>query len=74
MGIRRATKMQVPVWTAADLPGTDPSKFGLKGSPTQVVRVFSPPKREGKVDLVQADSVEQAVAILADKLLAEKVL
>lgn len=74
MGIRRATKMQIPVWGAADLPGTDPGKFGLKGSPTQVVRVFSPPKREGKVDMVQADTVEQSATILADKLLAEKVI
>ena len=74
MGIRRAAKMQVPVWTAADLPGTDSSKFGLKGSPTQVVRVFSPPKREGKVDMIQADSLEQAAEILADKVLAEKVI
>lgn len=74
MGIRRATKMQIPVWGAADLPGTDPDKFGLKGSPTQVVRVFSPPKREGKVDMIQADTIEQTATLLADKLLAEKVI
>ena len=74
LGIRRATKMQIPVWGAADLPETDSNKFGLKGSPTQVVRVFNPPKREGKVDLIQANSVDEAAAILADKLLAEKVI
>jgi len=74
LGIRRATKMEIPVWGAADLAATDPSKLGLKGSPTQVVRVFSPPKREGKADMIMADSVEAATAILADKLLAEKVI
>lgn len=74
MGIRRATKMQIPVWGAADLPDTDSSKFGLKGSPTQVVRVFNPPKREGKVELMSAPTVAEAAAMLADKLLAEKVI
>ena len=74
LGIRRAARMQIPVWGAADLPGADSSKFGLKGSPTQVVRVFNPPKREGKVEIIQADSVDEAASILADKLLAEKVI
>jgi len=74
LGIRRAAKMEVPVWGAADLPDADASKFGLKGSPTQVVRIFSPPKREGAVELISADSVDETAAILADKLLAEKVI
>ena len=74
MGIRRATRMQIPVWTVADLPGADPDRCGLKGSPTQVVRVFGPPGREGTVDLIEADSMDDAASILADKLLAEKVI
>jgi len=74
LGIRRATRMQIPVWTAADLPDTDPGKLGLQGSPTQVVRVFSPPARQGEVELIEADSVDEAAGILADRLLAEKVI
>ena len=74
LGIRRATKMQIPVWGAADLADVDTSKLGLKGSPTQVVKIFSPPRREGKVDMICADSLDQAAAILADKLVAEKVI
>jgi electron transfer flavoprotein alpha/beta subunit len=74
LGIRRATKMEIPVWGAADLPETDAGRLGLKGSPTQVVKVFSPPKREGMVDIIQGNTVEEAAAILADKLLAEKVI
>jgi electron transfer flavoprotein beta subunit len=74
MGIRRAAKMEIPVWSAADLPNADPKKFGLMGSPTQVVRVFTPPQREGSVDLISADTPDQTAAILADKLLAEKVI
>jgi electron transfer flavoprotein beta subunit len=33
-----ARKLKIPVWTAADL-GTDESKLGLAGSPTQVYKV-----------------------------------
>jgi hypothetical protein len=38
------------------------------------VKVFSPPKREGKVDMIQGNTVEEIVTILADKLLAEKII
>ncbi len=72
--VRRASKIRIPTWTAADLPNVDLSKLGLKGSPTQVIKIFSPPKREGILDLIQADSVDQATARLADKIIAEKVL
>jgi electron transfer flavoprotein beta subunit len=72
--MRRASKLLIPTWTAADLPGADPSKLGLKGSPTQVIKIFSPPKRTGVLDLIKADSVEQSAAILADKIIAEKIL
>ena len=74
VNIRRASKLLIPIWTAADLPGADPSKLGLKGSPTQVIKIFSPPKREGVLDLIAADSVEQSAAVLVDKIIAEKIL
>jgi electron transfer flavoprotein beta subunit len=72
--IRRASSLSIPIWSAADLPGVDPSRLGLTGSPTQVVKIFSPPKREGVLDLIKTDSVEQSAAILADKIIAEKIL
>ena len=72
--IRRASQLLIPTWTVADLPGADPSKFGLKGSPTQVIKIFSPPGHEGVLDLIEADSAEQSAAILADKIIAEKIL
>jgi electron transfer flavoprotein beta subunit len=72
--IRRAAQLQIPTWTADDLPGADLSKLGLKGSPTQVVKISSPPQHEGVLDLIKADSVEQSAAILADKIIAEKIL
>lgn len=72
--IRRASKLIIPTWTVADLPGADPSNLGLKGSPTQVIKIFSPPKHEGVLELIKADSAEESAAILADKIIAEKIL
>lgn len=54
----RAKKAEVPVWGAADL-GLDPDKIGLCGSYTQVVRVFSPPRRSNRV-LIEGSVEEQA--------------
>jgi len=72
--IRKAARLEVPVWTANDLPEVNPDLLGLDGSPTRVVRVFNPPPRGAQVDLVSADTPDEAAAILADKLLAEKII
>ncbi len=74
LGIRRATRMTIPIWTAADLAGADASKFGLQGSPTQVIRIFTPPPRAAVCEMIAADSAEEAAAALAERLLAEKVI
>jgi electron transfer flavoprotein beta subunit len=54
----RAKKVEVPVWGAADL-GLDPDRVGLCGSFTQVVRVFSPPRRSDRV-IIEGTVEEQA--------------
>ena len=54
----RAKKAQVRVWGAADL-GLDPSKVGLSGSFTQVVRVFAPPRRTNRIQ-IEGSIEEQA--------------
>ena len=72
--IHRAAQLLIPTWTAADLPEADLSKLGLRGSPTQVIKISSPPKREGVLDLIKTDSVEKSAAILADKIIAEKII
>jgi electron transfer flavoprotein beta subunit len=46
----RAKKSEIPVWGAADL-GLDPEFTGLCGSFTQVVRIFSPPRRSNRIQL-----------------------
>lgn len=45
-GKMNAKKAQIPVWKPEDIDAPA-DKIGLLGSPTQVVRVFSPPHREG---------------------------
>lgn len=45
-GKMKARKQEVPVWTHEDL-GVSENLIGLKGSPTQVVKVFAPPQKVG---------------------------
>ncbi|MHB9024310.1 MAG: electron transfer flavoprotein subunit beta/FixA family protein [Armatimonadota bacterium] len=45
-GKMKAKSAEIPVWTVESL-GLDPDKCGLKGSPTQVVKVFTPEHRAG---------------------------
>lgn len=72
--VRRAVRMPIPTWTAADLPGVDPRKLGLEGSPTRVVKIASPPVRATAAEMIPADSADQAASELAEKLVAAKVL
>ncbi len=41
-----AKKAEIPTWKAADVDAPA-EKIGLLGSPTQVIKIFSPPHREG---------------------------
>lgn len=44
-GKMRAKSQAITTWTDKDL-GLEETKLGLKGSPTQVVKIFTPPPRE----------------------------
>ena len=45
-GMMRAKSAKVTLWTQKEL-NLDPQKIGLTGSPTQVVKIFTPPSRIG---------------------------
>jgi len=45
-GKMAARKAEIPTWSAADI-GAEPEKTGLEGSPTKVVKIFTPPRRQG---------------------------
>jgi electron transfer flavoprotein beta subunit len=42
----RAKSAKITVWTQKEL-NLDPQQIGLCGSPTQVVKIFTPPQRSG---------------------------
>jgi electron transfer flavoprotein beta subunit len=68
MGIRKASKANIPVWTLADL--------GI-AAPTAVVQwpdVSLPPVREVKTEMITGGSPQEIAEKLADKILEEKVL
>jgi electron transfer flavoprotein beta subunit len=60
-----ARKAQIPCWKAADLQCA-PGNVGLEGSPTKVVRIFTPPARAGGEMLT--GEPEDVVAKLVEKL------
>jgi len=58
-----AKKSVIPRWSAANL-GCDPEKIGGKGSPTSVVRCFTPERRFGGLRIEGATAQEKAAKLL----------
>lgn len=66
-----AKRLQIPVWGLNDL-GCDTSKIGLEGSPTQVIKIFTPPKKTGG-EILGGDT-ETVINTLIHKLQAHKII
>ncbi|MBI3986643.1 MAG: electron transfer flavoprotein subunit beta/FixA family protein, partial [Lentisphaerae bacterium] len=64
-GKMAAKKAALLNWKAADLD-CDPKRIGLDGSPTKVVKIFSPPPRQGGI--VFTGEPEEIVPKLVEKL------
>ena len=64
-GVLRAVKSEIKVWSADDI-GVDKTTVGLKASPTNVFRSFTP-KPKGKGITVEGDTAKE----LASNLLAD---
>lgn len=70
-GVVKARKTEIPTLTIEDI-GADPDRCGLSGSPTNVVRVFTPDRhREG--EKLEGEAPEVAKSLL-EKLREDKVL
>ncbi|MBK8137440.1 MAG: electron transfer flavoprotein subunit beta/FixA family protein [Chloroflexi bacterium] len=67
IGIRKASKAVIPVWSLADLG------VALSARATETVAIRGLPARSVQVEMIEGEPAQQA-AILVDKLLAEKVL
>ena len=68
MGIRKASKANIPVWSLGDL--------GI-GAPAPVItrsELMNPPARETTIEIISGESPAEIADKLADKLVAEKVL
>ena len=68
MGIRKAARAEVPLWSLADL--------GM-AAPTSVIawpEIMNPPSREIVCEIISGSNPEEIAASLVDKILAEKVL
>jgi electron transfer flavoprotein beta subunit len=67
IGIRKASKAQIPEWSLNDLGVI------LPATQTKVAAFSNPPAREVQVEMIAGTPQEQA-AKLVDRLLEEKVL
>ena len=68
MGIRKASRAEIPVWSLADL--------GI-AAPAAVIswpEVMNPPSREVACEVIGGGSPQEIAEKLADKILAEKIL
>jgi electron transfer flavoprotein beta subunit len=73
IGIRKAAKMEYPLWTLDDI-GAEADKVGPAGSGVRWPQVFMPPAREGEAEIIAGETVEEQAAALVEKLLTEKVI
>lgn len=68
LGIRKAAKAKIPVWTAADL-GVE-----LPAPATSALRYFNPPPRAVSTEIIAGEGVSDKVETLVARLFEEKVL
>jgi len=69
MGIRKASRAEIPVWSASEL--------GLATVPSAVVawpEIFAPPKIETTCEFIQGETPEEIANKLADRLMEVKVI
>lgn len=71
-GRMRAKKAVIPTWNAEKIQA-EPLNLGLKGSPTRVVCIFTPPPKTGGVKIHGASPVDMAHDLVA-RLRAQKIL
>ncbi len=71
-GIMAAKRKEPIIWKPADI-GVDPSQLGAAGRRAKLVKLFQP-VREGKCEIIEGESPEEAAVNLALKLREAKIL
>ena len=68
MGIRKASKANIPVWSLSDLGMTAPESIVKR------TELMNPPVQDTTIEIITGESPAEIADKLADKILAEKVL
>ncbi|MDP2777801.1 MAG: hypothetical protein Q8O48_09155, partial [Anaerolineales bacterium] len=68
MGIRKASKAEIPVWSLSDVNETAPAPVVTR------IELMNPPTQEREVEMITGESPAEIAEKLADKIFAEKVL
>ena len=68
MGIRKASKANIPVWSLSDLGTSAPAAVVTRSE------LMNPPVQEKEVEMITGENAAEIADKLADKILAEKVL
>ncbi|WP_316568317.1 electron transfer flavoprotein subunit beta/FixA family protein [Neobacillus sp. YIM B06451] len=65
----KAARYEPVIWAVSDFENVDRTQLGLKGSPTIVGKMFSPPKPEGgkRLDGSADEQVKELISLLMDK-------
>ena len=71
-GIMAAKRKEPVIWKPADI-GIEPSQLGAAGRRAKLLKLFQP-VREGKCEIIEGETLEEAAAGLAIKLREAKVL
>lgn len=68
MGIRKASRAEIPIWSLSDL--------GLTGLNTNTtwLEIMNPPTRQVTTEMISGASPQEIADTLADKIMAEKIL
>ncbi len=68
MGIRKASKANIPIWSLSDLG------VGAPEATVKRIELTTPPARQTTVEIITGDSPAEIANKLVDKILAEKIL
>lgn len=71
-GRMRAKRAEIKVLSAVDIEA-DPACIGLKGSPTRVIKIFTPPRKSGGLKL-DGTSPLDAAKIVIEKLREQRII
>ncbi|GJQ53114.1 MAG: electron transfer flavoprotein subunit beta [Anaerolineaceae bacterium] len=74
MGIRKASKAEIPVWSLSDLGTPFGDDVAAPDAIIKRIELMNPPARDTSVEIISGESPAEIAEQLADKLIAEKVL